>query len=226
MKKKTQSLYRTALLPATEIMIGISVSVLSFIMFLMLAKNISSIHQIDVFMSMVVYELRTPMLTTLMLAITSLGNELLLIFLVAILLISIIRKRKREALMVILVFISGVFLNLVLKDIIGRARPDMSPLIVEPLYSFPSGHAMNAFVFYSTLILYVHRVSHNITITLVSVVINCSIILLVGISRVYLGVHYVSDVLAGFIAGFCWIAIALSVEKTLQLLWRRRQIAT
>ena len=226
MKKKSPPQSKISLLIIAEILIGISASVLSFFIFLKLAVNIESVHQIDVFISMLVYELRTPLLTTLMFGITALGNELILIFMVAILLISIVRRHKREAVMVVLIFLLGVFLNLLLKEIIGRARPDISPLISEQFYSFPSGHAMNAFVFYTTLILYVYRVSRSVVLTMISALINGSIIVLIGISRIYLGVHYFTDVLAGFVAGFWLISTALAVEKSLRLLWRRRKSAT
>lgn len=224
MKGKVQS--KISFLILVEILVGIIVSVLSFVLFLKLASSIESIQQLDMMVNTLVYEWRTPLLTQVMVIITMLGNELLLVLLLAVFFFSIIKKHKREAVRVVLIVLIGAIINLVLKDIIGRERPTTSPLILEPLYSFPSGHSMNAFVFYSMLVLYVRRVSRSWKLTAISTVLNGCIIVLIGLSRVYLGVHYLTDVLAGFIAGFCLITTALVVEKSIALLFMRRKNTT
>lgn len=226
MARKRSLSSRISSLIVAELLIGVSLSVVSLLVFLKIAGSIQSIQRVDTLLSMWVFQLRQPLLTEMMFFITALGNELLLVFLVLVLIVSVVRRHKREAGMIVLIFGIGVILNLVLKEMIARERPIISPLIAERLYSFPSGHAMNAFVFYSTLTLYVYRVSRNWTYTLISAGVNGTIILLIGVSRIYLGVHYVSDVIAGFIAGFWWIVTALVIGKSHTVISKYRKSAT
>ncbi|HRN96651.1 MAG TPA: phosphatase PAP2 family protein, partial [Candidatus Levybacteria bacterium] len=149
-----------------------------------------------------------------------------LVLLVLVFLFLVIKKHGRDAFIFVILFGIGVCINLVLKEIIGRDRPTFDPLILEPYYSFPSGHAMNAFVFYFALVVYIYRFSRNFTFALTGLVVNTLIVLFIGISRVYLGVHYVSDVLAGFVAGLWWVATALVIDKTLFVFWRRKRNST
>lgn len=223
---KSLSQQKVSIIIFLELFVGIGASVFSLFLFIVLAANIEALQVIDSFLNVLVYETRTPELTSVMQMITYLGQEALLIILVMIFLLLVIKKHGRAALVFVLIFSVGVGVNLLLKEAIGRARPTLDPLIVENFYSFPSGHAMNAFVFYTTLVLYVYRFSRSFRLTILSLVINWTIVLLVGVSRVYLGVHYVSDIFAGLIAGLWWIATALVIEKTLFIFWRRKRNTT
>lgn len=113
----------------------------------------------------------------------------------------------------ILVFLSVVYitpiLNRLLKLYFHRFRPDFHRLIEIGGYSFPSGHAMNAFSFYSILafLLWRHvptRVGRFAVIFFSSVM-----ILAIGISRVYLGVHYPSDIIGGYLASGLWVTAVI-----------------
>ncbi|MBS8266163.1 PAP2 family protein [Mesobacillus boroniphilus] len=113
----------------------------------------------------------------------------------------------------ILVFLSVVYitpiLNRLLKLYFHRARPDFHRLIEIGGYSFPSGHAMNAFSFYSILAFLLWRhVPTRIGRTAV-ILISSIMILGIGISRVYLGVHYPSDIIGGFLASGLWVAAVI-----------------
>ncbi len=226
MKKASRQIMKFPLVITLKLLLGIGASLLSLYLFLNLTVNINSIHELDVFFSILMYELRTPALNAVMLFITLLGNEILLILLITVFLFAALKKHKREALMIVVIFIIGVLINLLLKDLIARDRPVISPLLDERFYSFPSGHAMNAFVFYATLVIYVYRASRSWFLTCISLVINGTIIILVGVSRVYLGVHYLTDIIAGYIAGFWWITTALVVENSFKLLFRNKKKAT
>ena len=101
------------------------------------------------------------------------------------------------------------FFNTLLKWIFHRARPTIHPIIQETGYSFPSGHSMVSFVMYGMLtyflvLFFVKRSAKIITIIFFSV-----LVLFIGLSRIYLGVHYPSDVIAGFSAGGTWLVICL-----------------
>lgn len=94
-------------------------------------------------------------------------------------------------------------LNFLIKCIVQRPRPDGINLIEESGFSFPSGHSASSFAFYGLLIYIIFCNSRKKSIRLFGIACLSILILLIGISRIYLGVHYASDVLGGFLlAGF------------------------
>lgn len=110
-------------------------------------------------------------------------------------------------------------LNVILKDLVQRPRPDFTLLgrAVETGYSFPSGHSMVAMAFFGLLVWLVWRYERNRTMRLTCCAGFSVIILLIGLSRIYLGVHYASDVLAGFCVSLAWLAVYTSVVAPLLL---------
>lgn len=132
----------------------------------------------------------------------------------------ILMKQKRwlEVKGVLLCLLGGVVLNELLKRLFERARPDAFQVVEAAGYSFPSGHAMVSLCFYGMIAFLIAR---NIPLwywRLVVIVSAALFILLIGISRIYLGVHYPSDVLAGYTAGTMWLAFSISL-----LMWRERK---
>ena len=105
---------------------------------------------------------------------------------------------------------------LLLKQLFQRKRP-LSPLLKAARgLSFPSGHAIMAVTFYGLLI---YIVQHNIDINWLKylvIFLLVVLVLLIGFSRIYLRVHYASDVLGGFIIGLLWLMISLAVIKWLE----------
>jgi len=125
--------------------------------------------------------------------------------------------------------IGGLLLNPALKAVFRRARP--SGIVVlwsSHGYSFPSGHAMGAVLLFGSLAYVVYfSIEGHRRLRLLAVTLCVLMILSIGVSRVYLGVHYLSDVLAGFAAGLCWVAICLSgTEAWVRWRdWRRKRAA-
>lgn len=117
----------------------------------------------------------------------------------------VIRNKKINIILVINLICATLINNYVLKLIFTRDRPNINPIVIEDSYSFPSGHSMVSMVFYGSLIYIVYKYVDNKIIR--CVVISCLslLILLIGFSRVYLGVHYFSDVIGGFILGICYL---------------------
>jgi undecaprenyl-diphosphatase len=118
------------------------------------------------------------------------------------------RRWWRAAVLVLITMWGAMVLDLALKQLYGRARPapffDFYP--APGSYSFPSGHALFAVCFFGGLaVLLTHRLERRSLQTAVWVLALC-IILLIGASRVYLGVHYPTDVLGGFAVGVVWVA--------------------
>lgn len=111
-----------------------------------------------------------------------------------------------------------VMLNLILKEIVHRPRPDGFRLISETGYSFPSGHSMIAMAFYGLLIWMVWNYERDKTVKYTCMLGFTLCVIAVGISRVYLGVHYASDVLAGFCVSLAWLAVYTRVIAPLFML--------
>lgn len=133
-----------------------------------------------------------------------------------------IKKHRWYSIKIPVVAIGGVSLMFVLKLLFNRPRP-LIPLIKEAQgLSFPSGHAMMSFSFYGLLI---YLVWENIKIPwlrAVLIVFLFMMILIIGFSRIYLRVHYASDVMAGFAVGAIWLVLALWVTKRIEGFSRKK----
>jgi len=119
-----------------------------------------------------------------------------------------LQRRYRTAIVVLATSASGELLNSVLKHAFERPRPTVVPHL-RPVYStsFPSGHAMESAIVYLTLAAILMRASSTRRTKLYVFALAVLLTLLAGISRVYLGVHYPSDVLGGWIVGFTWASV-------------------
>ncbi|WP_230203568.1 phosphatase PAP2 family protein [Bacillus massiliigorillae] len=146
-------------------------------------------------------------LTFVMKAITFFGGKLGIVLGVLIASTIFFFFKKRYALYLILSSGLGALFNYFLKWLFQRERPDFYPLIVEHGYSFPSGHSMASFIFYTSLAVVLAKVAKNKLLDIVIAISFAVIVLLIGISRIYLGVHFPSDVVAGFAAGGFWVCI-------------------
>jgi membrane-associated phospholipid phosphatase len=138
---------------------------------------------------------------------------------------ALILSRRRwwyRLLALALVVPGGLALNLLLKSAFERQRPQFDdPIVKLTDFSFPSGHTMMATLFYGLLAVLaaVHVKSRRLRVLIV--VALCLIILLVGFSRMYLGAHYLSDVLGAITMGVAWLALCVTAVDTL----RRRRAA-
>lgn len=146
-------------------------------------------------------------LTMVMKAITFFGGQAWLIIAVLFTSIGFAFVKKRYAVYLILSSGLGGLFNLFLKWLIQRERPDFYPLILEGGYSFPSGHSMSSFIFYSSVAIVFAKVSKSKMLDVLIGIAFALLVLTIGISRIYLGVHYPSDVIAGFAAGGFWVCI-------------------
>ncbi len=154
----------------------------------------------------------STLMTVLMKFITTLGSTIVLV--TGILSVAILIKNKKYFKIFIIANVVGVILNNVLKLIIRRPRPTETMLLTyESSYSFPSGHSMMSMIFYGLIIYYVIKFINkkwlrNSLVTLLSL-----IIFSVGLSRIYLGVHYATDVIAGFIIGAVYLYIFTRIAE-------------
>ena len=141
--------------------------------------------------------------------ITNLGGAIFLISLATILFIVI--KNKRIGICIYLNLFIVTSLNLILKNIVQRPRPTEYRLINESGYSFPSGHSMASAAFYGFLIYLIYKKIENRKLKITLITILSLLILLIGTSRIYLGVHFTSDVFAGFCVSISYLVIYTNI---------------
>jgi membrane-associated phospholipid phosphatase len=159
-----------------------------------------------------------PWLDRLMLSLTALGEPFLLLI-ASIILASFLLWRGYRAEMTALVIaaVGALVLNVLLKNLFARHRPELWQRAVEvQFYSFPSGHAMMSFVVYGMVgyLLAQHFKGWRIQIAALTVLLIGTI----GLSRLYLGVHWPTDVIAGYAAGTVWLMTCILSLR----IWKQR----
>lgn len=131
-----------------------------------------------------------------------------------------IRKHRWYSLKVPVVALGSITLNIVLKFFFDRPRP-ITPLVEASGLSFPSGHSMVAASFYGLLIYLVWHNVRNKAVRNVVIVLLAIFVFLIGFSRIYLRVHYATDVVAGFAAGFLWVVVGISSLRRIEKITRK-----
>ncbi len=144
-------------------------------------------------------------LTPVMRLITQFGGTILMIVWALASLVLI--KNKRISISVVSNLVLIALLNNILKLIVRRARPTGFRLIAETGYSFPSGHSMVSMAFYGYLIYLIYKNVRNKKLRWTLITCFSLLILIIGMSRIYLGVHYTSDVFAGFLFSLGYLVI-------------------
>lgn len=152
-----------------------------------------------------------PTLNWLFYGLTTIGNvEFILPITILLIAFLLYKKHRRQAMIVFFGVGGAAAANLILKLLFHRDRPAFwQSLITETGYSFPSGHAMLT----SALILCVIAILWKTRWRVISIIFGALLILLIGFSRLYLGVHYPTDIIAGWSVSAVWIAIVLLMLK-------------
>lgn len=166
---------------------------------------------------------RSPPLTKFMQFITNVGDFYGYLFMATLstIFFYILFKNWRYVFEILFVIIVAGLSNVALKQVINRARPDAEHLVSVASLSYPSGHAMSAISFYGFLIYIIYNLKLNRWFKTGLIIIFSLLILGIGISRIYLGVHYPSDVAGGFIAGFIWVVFCVVLFHVIDLLRKR-----
>jgi len=152
--------------------------------------------------------IRTANLTFIVELITGLcSRPQIVIIVILVTLFLLIKKHYQYALFFAIVNVGGAVSNRVLKEWFIRERPNIDPYRLLESYSFPSGHATRAMVLFGIILFIVYRLfpRYKKSVTFLSI----TMILLIGLSRPYLGVHYVTDIIAGYLAGGIWLIISI-----------------
>jgi membrane-associated phospholipid phosphatase len=162
----------------------------------------------------------SPGLTGAMRVATTFGSPLAVTG-VAVLLALHMWRRRRPYWLAALAWsvFGGALLNRLLKEAVHRARPVVhDPMLTVTGYSFPSGHTMMAAVLYGVFAAYVCAHTRNRHLRVFTVVAASLLIALVGVSRAYLGAHYLSDVLGATAEAFAWLSLSLTAVYSI---WQR-----
>lgn len=144
-------------------------------------------------------------ITPIMKGITLLGSAIFFIPFIIFLLIFIKNNYLRLSISINIILIT--LLNQILKFVIQRPRPTQYRIVDASGYSFPSGHSMVSMAFYGFLIYLIYRYLKNKYLKTILILILSVVIVLIGISRIYLGVHYTSDVCAGFLLSLSYLIV-------------------
>ncbi len=164
---------------------------------------------------LVVLHMRTDWLTPVMTSVTNLAAPVPL--LVMLVIVAAFAPGRRPGWCCALNLVLVVALNELLKYIVHRPRPDGFRLISEVGYSFPSGHSMVSMAFFGLLVWMIWRYERDRTMRVLWSLFFGAVIFMVGFSRIYLGVHYASDVVAGFCVSLVWLAFYTRVVAPLFL---------
>ena len=140
--------------------------------------------------------------------ITNFGGAIFLI--IATIILFILIKNKKIGLSIISNLAIVTLLNQLLKNILQRPRPTEFRIIEETGFSFPSGHSMASMAFYGYLIYLIYKYVKNKYLKWTLIILLGILIFTIGISRIYLGVHYTSDVLGGFLISISYLIIYIS----------------
>lgn len=186
---------------------------LCLILFIIILKSVlnKEISNFDLTVYRIISSKVSNNITIVMKSISFLGGTFFLIGLS--LLLFFLFKNKKISLMIILNLSFSFLTNSLLKIIVQRKRPIENILISETGYSFPSGHSMVSMAFYDFLIyLILHKVKNKFLKYMITIILLL-LILLIGISRIYLGVHYASDVIGGFLVGMIFLILYIKSLK-------------
>lgn len=188
------------------IIFAISIMIFVVITSLFLSEKI---HVFDDYIFSRISKLRTEPLTVIFKIITFFCSTEFLLF--STIVIMVFSKKKKNAFYIALNVLICFLLNQLLKNIFVRTRPEDIGLITEVGYSFPSGHSMVSLAYYGFFIYLIYHMNIKHNRKIMYCLLLALLTLLIGVSRIYLGVHYASDVLAGFACSMAYLIIYIKL---------------
>jgi membrane-associated phospholipid phosphatase len=208
-----------------SLLVGLLTAIATLIFFGWLADEAleGETREFDEVTRAAVHQLASPLLTVIMRGVSFVGSTIALtIGTIFVVVRFAMRKWGREAKLFAITMIGAGLLNMTLKLAFKRARPapffDLTP---PETYSFPSGHSLTSAVFFGALAAILTARIRSRRVRTAIWIVSTAMFLLIGLSRIYLGVHHTTDVIAGFAAALIWILVVRFVE--MQLARRRRR---
>ncbi|WP_201511399.1 phosphatase PAP2 family protein [Psychrobacter alimentarius] len=205
------------------LIIGLRIALLLIWLFSQLAENVLE-DRLERFDSSAIgfFEtLQTSTLDVMYTSVTHMGSVWFVACLsAAVILFLWFKARDKWATLFFIIAVGGTgALTWLLKQIYERGRPSINEAIDAIGFSFPSGHSMGSLVFYGFLIYLVIRSRQNKVIKISLSIVLGLLVLLIGTSRIYLGAHFPSDIIAGYIAGTIWLTLCILVLEWIR--WQR-----
>jgi undecaprenyl-diphosphatase len=199
---------------------SLGVSLLALLFFSWLTREVfeGQLTNFDLHVRLVVHGYANRNLTLAMEVLSDVGSPVFLSTLFVVLVITFLLVRWRYAAISLAITMAGALaLDVSLKDLFHRARP-IAYFIPQPeSYSFPSGHALGSFCFYMVLAGLLTARIRNLVARILIWAFAASLVGIIGFSRIYLGVHWPTDVIAGYTAAAFWVAGLVTVDRY----WRR-----
>lgn len=211
-------LHLVALLTLKFLLVGLLFLVSLFVLFQLIHDVFAEKETgFDAMLSAFTESIASPAMTRTIQLISFLGSARYLVIMPAlvVLLFSFYRDMRWNGLRVLIISFTTSLLNELLKHYYERPRPDLAPLGVTG-FSFPSGHTMNGGVFHGLLIYITWTTVKNKVWRWVLSVFFTLIVLLVGLSRIYLHIHYATDVAAGYLIGILWLILSLYLMSRIE----------
>lgn len=205
-------------LPLTLIVLAV---LLNLVLLSNLAESVVEaewVVQVDKRLNDLLYSIRSEWVSRVFYTITWLGDRQAVFVLGGLATIVLLLRRRWAAIIAFWVAMGGAGLSVRFgKKIISRDRPvqDMAYYIVDH-FSFPSGHSTTAIALIGMLVYFLYRQQEAPLLRRLMVVVGTILVMMVGFSRMYLGVHYFSDVLAGFLLGGLWLLVGISIVEVME----------
>ena len=198
---------------------SLGVSLLALLFFSWLARQVleGELTALDTHIRLTVHQWANPSLTLAMEAISDLGSPVFLSALfVALIVLFLLRHWRYAALWLSITMAGALALDVSLKHLFHRVRPPAYFVPQPQTYSFPSGHALGSFCFYMLLAGLLTARMRNLVGRVAIWTVAALLVAAIGFSRIYLGVHWPTDVVAGYAAAAFWVAGLVTVDR-----WRR-----
>ena len=212
-----------------SLVLGLAAAVGALIFFGWLADEVleGETRHFDEVTRAAVHQLASPALTAIMRGISFVGSTISLAVATGVVVVCFaMRKWGREAKLFAITMVGAALLNVTLKLTFKRARPiPFFNLTAPETYSFPSGHSLMSCCFFGALAAILTARIKRKRVRAAVWTLATAMFLLIGFSRIYLGVHHTTDVIAGFVAALIWILIIRFVETQLRRRRRRQELA-
>ena len=209
-----------------SLLLGLAAAIGALIFFGWLADEVleGETRHFDEVTRAAVHQLTTPLLTTIMRGLSFVGSTLALTIGTIIVVVRFaLWKWRREAILFPITMAGAGILNVTLKLAFKRPRPvPFFNLTAPETYSFPSGHSLTSACFFGALAAILTARVKSRRVRVIVWVVCTSMFMAVGLSRIYLGVHHTTDVIAGFAAALIWILVVRFVEIQVAR-WKRRK---
>lgn len=194
------------------------ISLLCFILFCIIAfgvqLNADWINWFDDFIANPIMASATENKTSFFVFITNLGDVFTMSIVVLLFSFFLVWKTKNKRLAIWYIsqsILGAAILNLLVKIIFHRERPTIEHLVIQGGFSFPSGHSMGSLICYGGLAFLTFHLYKKSTPSLVVLLVTILFILLIGLSRIYVGVHFPSDVIGGYLLGASWLTLMIGL---------------